>query len=387
MQAALLGLMQSGKSTIFSAISGKAIPPMGATAIEEAIVPVPDERLNWLTGLYQPKKTTRATIDVLDLPGFNFSDDHGRAAARRLINQIRTTDMLVLTIRAFENSAVPAPGGVNAGRDLADLRTELLLADLELVTTRIERLEKQVHRPTKTQAKDKAELALQKRLQEAIEAERPISSAIETDQEQAMIKSLGFLTQKPVAVVVNVGEDDLGRAPDLGEVLDGSVPVVAMCAKLENELAQLDDESREAFKADLGIEESAAEKFVQVCYSALGLISFLTVGKDEVRAWPIHKGTIAVDAAGKVHTDIKRGFIRAETMAFADLKELGDEKDEARGQGIRRPGRRHHQFSLQYIENEEEEFCKMEIRLIFFKEIVGLISLKTGLTYQYPKHL
>jgi len=326
MQAALLGLMQSGKSTIFSAISGKAIPPMGATAIEEAIVPVPDERLDWLTGLYQPKKTTRATIDVLDLPGFNFSDDHGRAAARRLINQIRTTDMLVLTIRAFENSAVPAPGGVNAGRDLADLRTELLLADLELVTTRIERLEKQVHRPTKTQAKDKAELALQKRLQEAIEAERPISSAIETDQEQAMIKSLGFLTQKPVAVVVNVGEDDLGRAPDLGEVLDGSVPVVAMCAKLENELAQLDDESREAFKADLGIEESAAEKFVQVCYSALGLISFLTVGKDEVRAWPIHKGTIAVDAAGKVHTDIKRGFIRAETMAFADLKELGDEK-------------------------------------------------------------
>ena len=326
MQAALLGLMQSGKSTIFSAISGKAIPPMGATAIEEAIVPVPDERLDWLTDLYQPKKTTRATIDVLDLPGFNFSDDHGRAAARRLINQIRTTDMLVLTIRGFENSAVPAAGGVDARRDLADLRTELLLADLELVTTRIERLEKQVHRPTKTQAKDKAELALQKRLQEAIEAERPISSAIETDQEQAMIKSLGFLTQKPVAVVVNVGEDDLGSPPDLAAVLDGSVPVVAMCAKLENELAQLDDESRDAFKADLGIEESAAEKFVQVCYSALGLVSFLTVGKDEVRAWPIHKGTIAVDAAGKVHTDIKRGFIRAETMAFTDLKELGDEK-------------------------------------------------------------
>ncbi|MBN2131936.1 MAG: redox-regulated ATPase YchF [Sedimentisphaerales bacterium] len=326
MQAALLGLMQSGKSTIFSAISGKAIPPMGATAIEEAIVPVPDERLDWLTDLYEPKKTTRATIDVLDLPGFNFSDDHGRAAARRLINQIRTTDMLVLTIRAFENSAVPAAGGVDAKRDLADLQTELLLADLELVTTRIERLEKQVHRPTKTQAKDKAELALQKRLQEAIEAERPISSAIETDQEQAMIKSLGFLTQKPMAVVVNVGEDDLGSPPDLGEVLDGSVPVVAMCAKLENELAQLDEESRDAFKADLGIEESAAQKFVQVCYSALGLISFLTVGKDEVRAWPIHKGTIAVDAAGKVHTDIKRGFIRAETMAFTDLKELGDEK-------------------------------------------------------------
>jgi len=327
MQAALLGLMQSGKSTIFSAISGKNIPPIGSTAIEEAIVPVPDERLDWLTALYQPKKSTQATIDVLDLPGFSFSDDHGRAAARRLINQIRTTDMLVLTIRAFENSAVPASGGsVDARRDLAELQTELLLADLELVMTRIERLEKQVHRPTKTQAKDKAELTLQKKLQEAIEAERPISSAIETHQEQAMIKSLGFLTQKPMAVVVNVGEDDLAASFDLGEVLEGPVPVVAMCAKLENELAQLDQESRDAFKADLGIEESAAQKFVQVCYSALGLISFLTVGKDEVRAWPIHEGTIAVDAAGKVHTDIKRGFIRAETMAFTDLRELGDEK-------------------------------------------------------------
>jgi len=124
MQAALLGLMQSGKSTIFSAISGKDIPPMGATAIEEAIVPVPDERLNWLEQLYQPKKTVHATIDVLDLPGFNFGDDHGRAAARRLINQIRTTDMLVLTVRAFEDPAVPAYGGsIDARRDLSDLQS------------------------------------------------------------------------------------------------------------------------------------------------------------------------------------------------------------------------------------------------------------------------
>jgi hypothetical protein len=327
MQAALLGLMQSGKSTIFSAISGKDIPPMGATAIEEAIVPVPDDRLEWLESLYQPRKTTHATIDVLDLPGFNFADDHGRAAARRLINQIRTADMLVLTVRAFENPAVPAyGGGVDAKRDLCELQTELLLADLELVTTRIERLEKQVHKPTKTQAKDKAELALQKKLQEAIEAERPISSAVETDEERALIKSLGFLTQKPMAVVVNVGEEDLGRRFDFDDVLEDSAPVVALCAKLEHELAQLDEESRAAFKADLGIEESAAQKFVQVCYSALGLVSFLTVGGDEVRAWPIRRGTVAVDAAGKVHTDIKRGFIRAETMTFADLKELGDEK-------------------------------------------------------------
>lgn len=323
MKAALLGLMQSGKSTIFSAISGKAIGPMGATAIEEAIVPVPDARLDWLEGLYKPKKKTYATIDVLDLPGFSFMDEHGRAGARRLIGQIRTADMLVLAVRAFENPAVPPyRNSVDWKRDLAELQTELLLADLELVMTRVEKLEKQVHKPTKTQAQDKAELAIQKKLQEAIEAEQPISSVVETEQELALIKSLGYLTLKPMAAVVNVGEDGMGGSV----ALDGPMPTLPMCAKLEHELAQLDAESRADFMADLGITESAGERFVQMCYSALGLISFLTVGSDEVRAWPIHDGTIALDAAGKVHTDIKRGFIRAETMAFADLHELGEEK-------------------------------------------------------------
>ena len=326
MKTALLGLSQSGKSTIFSAISGKAIPPAGLNAIEEAIVRVPDERLLWLEKLYKPQKRVHATVDVLDLPGFSFTEEHGRTAARRLIGQIRTVDMLVLVVRAFEDPSVPPyRNSVNPKRDLMELQTELLLSDLELVTTRIEKLEKQVTRPTKTQAQDKAELALHKRLQEAIEAEQPISSAIQTDDELTIIKSLGFLTLKPMAVVIDVGENDLDKSFDLGGVI-GSAPVVTMCAKLERELAQLDEDSRTTFMADLGIKESAAEKFVTICYSALGLISFLTVGSDEVRAWPIHKGTIALDAAGKIHSDIKRGFIRAETMAYDDLKTLGDEK-------------------------------------------------------------
>lgn len=327
MKAALVGLLQSGKSTILSAISGKGIPPIGSTTIEEAIVPVPDERLDWLTEYYKPKKMTYATIDCLDLPGFNFTDEHGRTAARRLINQIRTVDMLVLVVRAFENQAVPPyRNSVNPARDLAELKTEILLADLELVTTRIERLEKQVHKPTKTQAHDKAELALQKKLQETIESEKPISCAIENESEREMIKSLGFLTLKPIAVAVNVGEKQLGEKFDFAGVVDGTVPVTTICAKLEHELAQLDAESRREFMADLGITESAISRFVKSCYSAVGLISFLTVVSDELRAWPIKRGTVAVDAAGKVHTDIKRGFIKAETMAFADLKELGSEK-------------------------------------------------------------
>jgi GTP-binding protein YchF len=327
LKVALLGLLQSGKSTILSAVSGKKIPPIGSTAIEEAIVPVPDDRLGWLTEYYKPKKTVYATVDCLDLPGFNFTDDHGRAAARRLINQIRTVELLVLVVRSFENPAVPAyRDKVNPAGDLAELKTEMLLADLELVATRIERLEKQVHKPTKTQSQDKVELALQKKLQEAIESEKPISSAIETEAEHKMIKSLGFLTLRPIVVAVNVSENQLDKKFDFSGEIDSSVPVIAMCAKLEHELAQLDDESRAEFMADMGITESAASMFVESCYSALGLISFLTVGSDEVRAWPIKQGTIAHDAAGKVHSDIQRGFIRAETFAFDDLKEVGSEK-------------------------------------------------------------
>ncbi len=327
MKVALLGLLQSGKSTILASLTGKAVPPPGSTAIEEAIVPVPDERLDWLAGYYKPRKTTYATIDCLDLPGLNFTDGHGRAAARRLIEKVRAVDLLVLVIRAFENPAVPPyRNRIDPTGDLTELRTELLLADLELVTTRIERLERQVTKPTKTQAHDKAELALQKRLQQAIESEKPISSVVETEAELEMVKSLGFLTLKPMTVAVNVGEDQTAAEFDFSDRLDSSVPVIKICAELEYELAQLDTESRREFMADLGITESAAGKFTKSCYSALGLVSFLTVVSDELRAWPIKKGTVALDAAGKVHTDIKRGFIKAETFGFEDLKQFGSEK-------------------------------------------------------------
>ena len=327
MKVALLGLLQSGKSTILASLTGKAVPPPGSTAIEEAIMPVPDERLDWLAEYYKPKKTTCATIDCLDLPGLNFIDEHGRAAARRLINKVRTVDLLVLVVRAFENPAIPPyRNRIDPAGDLTELRTELLLADLELVTTRVERLEKQVTKPTKTQAHDKAELALQKRLQQAIESEKPISSVVETEAELEMVKSLGFLTLKPMAVAVNVGEGRMGAEFDFSACIDSSVPVIKICAELEYELARLDADSRREFMADLGITESAAGKFAKSCYSALGLISFLTVVSDELRAWPIKKGTVALDAAGKVHTDIKRGFIKAETFGFEDLKQLGSEK-------------------------------------------------------------
>lgn len=320
-------MLQSGKSTLLSAISGKDLPPPGATNIEEAIVPVPDERLDFLTHLYKPKKTVHATIDCLDVPGFNFADDHGRAAARRFIQQIRAAELLVLVVRAFENPSIPPyRGGVDVKRDLEELKTELLLADLELVATRIENLEKQIKRPTKTQAKDKAELAMYQKLQAAIEAEKPISSAVETGAEYEIVKSLGFLTLKPMVIAVNVDEDKLAEHFDFTEQMGRNVPTTVISAELEYELSQLDEQSRAEFFADLPLNESAVKRFVKSCYEALGLISFLTAAHNEVRAWPVKRGTTALDAAGKIHTDLKRGFIRAETMGFDDLKELGDEK-------------------------------------------------------------
>ncbi len=327
MKTAVIGLLQSGKSTLVSAISGREVPPMGTTVIEEAVVPVPDERLDWLTEKYSSKKTVHAAIDCLDVPGFNFADEYGRAAARRYIQQLRTAELLVLVIRAFGDPSIPPYGGsVDPERDLEDLKTELLLADLELVTTRIDNLQKQLKKPTKTQSKDKAELELQLKLQAAIEAEKPISSVVETEAQRELVKSLGFLTLRPWVIAVNIGEEQIGENIDIGLSDADRTPVVQICAKIEQELAQLDEESRTEFMADLSITESGTKKFVTSCYVALGLISFLTTGPDESRAWPIKNGTKALDAAGKIHSDIKRGFIRAETMAYSELKELGDEK-------------------------------------------------------------
>jgi GTP-binding protein YchF len=324
MQAAVIGLMQSGKSTLVSAISGKHMPPVGTTAVEEAIVSVPDERVDWLGKLHRSKKTTHATIDCLDVPGFNFADEHGRAAARRYLQQIRTVELLVLVIRAFEGESVGLKA--DAVAELTQLKTELLLADLELVAKRIENLEKQIKKPGKAQPHDKTELALHQKLQATIEQEKPISTAIGTDEERQMIKSLGFLTLKPMVVVVNVGENQLQQEIDLSDVLDENTPVVYVCAKLAFELSQLDQKSRADFMTEMSISESAVVKFARSCYEALGLISFLTAAPNEARVWQIKKGTTALEAAGKIHSDIQRGFIRAETVSFSDLKELGSEK-------------------------------------------------------------
>lgn len=327
MKVALLGLIQSGKSTLFSAISSKAPSPPGSTKIDEAIVPVPDIRLDWLTKLYKPKKTVAATVDCLDLPGFSFLDDSGRSAARRILDKAKTVDMLVLVVRGFKDDAVPPyRSRVDISSDLAELNLELIMADLDLVSTRISNLEKQLLKGSKSKKEDQAELDLQKRLQGVLEEEKPARTAISSEEELAIVRSLGLFTLKPMMVVVNIDEDKIHDEHDFSTLIDESIPVIALSAKLEQELASLDPDSKNEFMADLELKDDAASRFVNSCYEAMGLISFLTVGPDEVRAWPIKGGISALDAAGKIHTDIRRGFIRAETIAYKDLYELGDEK-------------------------------------------------------------
>jgi len=328
MKVALIGPIQSGKTTLLAALTGRPVGHLVPTAVNEGIVSVPDERLDWLAGHYKPKRVTYAAIDCLDMPGLDLQTEHGRAAARRLVSQARAADMLVVVVRAFQDQSVaPYRGRIDPRADLAEIRTELLFSDLELITTRIDKLAKQVHKPTPTQAQDKLELALHQRLQQAIESDRPISSAIQSEADKKMIRSLALLSLKPMAVVVNIGEGQLGAAHPIEDICGPDVPVLSLSVKLEYELSQLDPDSKAEFMAGLGIETPAINRFVKVCYSSLGLISFLTVGADEVRAWPIPKGTVALDAAGRVHSDMKRGFIRAEVFRFDDLKALGSEKE------------------------------------------------------------
>jgi hypothetical protein len=322
MKAAFIGITGSGKSTLLAAVSGRKHSNTGVPQVEEIIVPVPDARLDWLYNLYKPKKNVHATIDCLDVPGLSFADEHNRASARKQLGHIRTADMLVLVIRAH------AGGGVKADplKDLSDLMTELLLADLELVETRIENLGKQISKPSKDQAKQKAELELQLKLRQTIESEKPLKTAIKTADELELVRPLGFFTLKPLVVVFNTAEDNPAQAFDTAGIIDSSVGTISVCAEIEYEISQLDAESKNEFMKDMGLSEPAANKFVRSCYSALGLINFFTVGQDEDRAWSIPLGTTAFDAAGKIHSDIKRGFIRAETISYDDLKQLGDEK-------------------------------------------------------------
>lgn len=338
MKAAIIGLPQSGKTTVFEAVTGRAAPPGESGRVHLAMVQVPDDRLETLTAMYDPKKTTQTSFEFVDVPGLSLQDAHGQEEMRRHLPTIRQADVLVAVVRDFQDPAVPAyRDRVDPVADLTELWEEFLFADLDTVTHRVEKLEKALKKPTKTHDEEKRELVLLQRCQQGLEDERPLSEVIQTPDEAKALASFGFLTEKPLVVVFNVDEARASQpAPDAP---DHALAAINMSAKTEAEIIQLDPGDRPAFLADLGLQATARDRLVRTVFEGLGLISFLTVGPDEVRAWAIPKGTTALDAAGKIHSDLARGFIRAEIVAYDDLIAAGDMRAAKSAGTVRQEGK------------------------------------------------
>jgi hypothetical protein len=336
MKLAIIGLPQSGVTTVFNALTGRHADPSAFAKPGElslAVVPVPDPRVDWLSALYQPKKTTHATVEYLEVPNLFAASKGGATSDAAASATVRDADACIKVLRAFDSDVSPNPRGANdPARDLRDMDEELLMLDMAVIEKRVERLRKDVNKPTPHQEQDRQELAALERCLATVEDGRPLTEVKLTAPEEKLLRGFRFLTAKPCIHVVNVGEEDIGSDGPLAGLPDGSL---AFCARIEEELEELDEDERAEFLADLGIESLARDRLIQRSYDELGLISFLTVGDDEVRAWTLKEGETALDAAGTIHTDLARGFIRAEVMKFDDLHELGSER-EVRAKGRHR---------------------------------------------------
>ncbi|MBW7906820.1 MAG: YchF family ATPase [Phycisphaerae bacterium] len=325
MRVAIVGFPFSGKTTLFTAISGLARDHLKLSDETLAAVRIPEPRLDWLEQVYQPKKRTEATMEFVDLPG-SLEGESDKAGLTRHLPALRQADVLLLVLRGFESAAVPLhKGRIDPAGDLQLLREEMLLADLVICDNRVEKLEKAIVKPSKERDQQKHELELLRRCRACLEAERPLAGVIQPGDEERMLRSFGFLTQKRYVAVVNVGEDRLGSPPPLAD--PGAFEVFSVCATLEAEIMQVDAADRPAFMAEYGIAALARDRIVRACFDALGMIFFLTAGEEEVRAWAIPKGATAVEAAGKIHTDLARGFIRAETVSYEDLRAAGSMRE------------------------------------------------------------
>ena len=337
MRLGIIGLPQSGKTTVFNALTRGDRPTTtsgGRFDVHTAVVDVPDERVDRLSALFHPKKTVYAKVTYADIAGLDGSAGKSGLSGA-LLNQLSQMDGLLHVVRCFEDENVPHPAGsVNPGRDIAAMDGELLINDMIVVERKLERL---ADERRKGGGRDKGtverEINLFERLNDALANEKPLRQEQVDAEEDRILSGFGLLTRKPLLIVLNISEGQL--PPSWEELMEGrraEDPCVPLQGKLEMEISQLPEEEAQVFLEDYGIEEPGLHRVIRLSYDLLGLQSFFTVGPDEVRAWTLRRGATAFEAAGEIHSDLQRGFIRAEVISVDELISLGG-LSEARAKG------------------------------------------------------